>query len=607
MNFQLQHPKFKPKLLIFLLAVLIAVEPLAMYIQQPLTVYAGYNGDEGDDETDTNDLSGGPTQAKTGVLMYVVDKETGEMVTPSGRILRQNNNNNLLCINTKLGKTSCKESIIDTKLPSPFISDSNGTWSANGVAVREYLLTKEGKYYNYQRYLVVLFGAEVAKDVMANSSKYSLVIEPLAWCNTWRNGKKTSTIMMATADGWARMYRQWGQPEGDSWIRKMTHNALPNSMILQIERFGLAAPVEFGQLTSDKITSEGYGIHIIDLEDSSIPTWDQTNYSSGTPGPAPAEPSGEVSIIKNYYTKNLTTGVKTDDGCFERREVVNNIMIVDEPKYKVVAWKVSNTTSAPLDSTNWNPPGNITQQGTTTASIQLTGAETCVYVLLERTYEEPPEPMDYNYKLTQTQLTRRVRFSNPDNQNEMPKIQDHSFLFQNPAHQTECAGHSCDGCEDAACNCSLTDGQTCSTNHGKTCPGTHTCTWGNWKDNTLKISIYNTQKLNYPNILATKDGWNFETLKGNTYKRKVQSTRGIVTASVIKSTNWDYVCILMRGSDKLTLAQWVNNGAGVPTSTSANTADILTLGTSTTIKSSNISLYHTIKVLFFLQKINSHT
>ena len=321
MNFQLQHPKFKPKLLIFLLAVLIAVEPLAMYIQQPLTVYAGYNGDEGDDETDTNDLSGGPTQAKTGVLMYVVDKETGEMVTPSGRILRQNNNNNLFCVNTKLGKAPCTSKMIDTNLPSPFISDSNNTWSANGVAIREYMLSDYKGRPRYIGYILLLFGEEVAKDVVANSSKYSLVIEPLAWCNTWRNGKKTSTIMMATADGWARMYRQWGQPEGDSWIRKMTHNALPNSMILQIERFGLAAPVEFGQLTSDKITSEGYGIHIIDLEDSYIPTWDQTNYSSGTPGPAPAEPSGEVSIIKNYYTKNLTTGVKTDDGCFERREV----------------------------------------------------------------------------------------------------------------------------------------------------------------------------------------------------------------------------------------------------------------------------------------------
>ena len=124
-------------------------------------------------------------------------------------------------------------------------------------------------------------------------------------------------------------------------------------------------------------------------------------------------------------------------GCYTRKEVVNNILIVDEPKYKVIGWKVSDTTTAPIDSINWNPPGTITQQGESTATIKLTGAETCLYLLLERTFEEAPEDIDYNFKITESQITRRVHFSKVDNQNTMPKIQDYKFLFQNPAHTIE--------------------------------------------------------------------------------------------------------------------------------------------------------------------------
>ena len=40
MNFQFIHPKFKPKLLIFLLAVLIATESFITHFQPPLTTYA---------------------------------------------------------------------------------------------------------------------------------------------------------------------------------------------------------------------------------------------------------------------------------------------------------------------------------------------------------------------------------------------------------------------------------------------------------------------------------------------------------------------------------------------------------------------------------------
>lgn len=555
------NPKYKPKLLIFLLAVLFVIQTITIHYQPPLTTYADSMTDE--DGKGSREVVGGPNWNRTGWLFYLIDVESKTQVSTTKAVttcqaIVDRNGKALPASNIRLVSrygVACTDTYAVGAPWGPPYYEGAG----RGEEVRAYMRADyNGKPYAYTL-IESNWGTEMANKWL-NQEVY-LAFEGFYFHHIMVNGEGTGIWACATAYGWGKIQQAFGIPEeGEPKLKSYTNGVYAYCVKLEdcqeIRDLGFTAPAPGNKTNTEMATvTLGCGMGILWNGDSSIRTYDPSQGSPGKPEPREGK-EGLCNIVKGYY-KESANGSKESLGVYSEQLVTNNIIVCEEPEFELVSWDVSTTTNTSLDPTNWNPPSTLTRSGTTTESLTLTTPETCVYVLLKQTeLEESPEPMDYNYKLTQTQITRRVRFSNPDNQNEMPKIQDHSFLFQNPSHQTECAGHSCDGCEDVECNCSLTDGQTCSTNHGKTCPGTHTCTWGNWKDNTLKISIYNTQKLNYPNILATKDGWNFETLKGNTYKRKVQSTRGIVTASVIKSTNWDYVCILMRGSDKLTLAQW---------------------------------------------------
>ena len=90
-----------------------------------------------------------------------------------------------------------------------------------------------------------------------------------------------------------------------------------------------------------------------------------------------------------------------------------------------------------------------------------------------------------------------------------------------------------------------------------------------WVDKILELTITNTKQNSYPDILATKEGWNAEVLKGGVEKRfydngQIERKQFSLETHDKESeiTNWDYVCILMRGKDKLTLAEWQNYGDG---------------------------------------------
>lgn len=323
------------------------------------------------------------------------------------------------------------------------------------------------------------------------------------------------------------------------------------------------------QLSNADVLNHGVAMMVVTANmDNGIHTWDQN--LGPIPGPAPADPTNplppQLSIVKNYRTHDATNNTYADDGCFIRKDVPNKIIIDDEPEYKVIGWKVSTTTNDNIDSINWNPPAAISKTGTSSGSTILEGAEHCLYVLLEREEAAPPVVKDYNYKITQSSITRKIHLSNPDNWLSMSRIQNHTFVWTLGAHQTSCSGHTwyCGGCEDNSCNCNLKEGESCSKDHGKHCDGhTEYCSNFDWYDKTLKLSVTNTQKNNYPDILATKSGWNFETeqskLTKHWYKDNTTFNRESTGAVVYTDTNWDYVCVIHRGKDKLTLAQWINS------------------------------------------------
>ena len=630
MNFQLQHPKFKPKLLIFLLAVLIMIQTITIHYQPPLEVCAaGGTMTDGSVNPTRGNVPGGAKYDRTGWLFWLADEDGGNRSTVMCAICNSagiidRNGNPLPAENIHLqNRFGDLPVMLAYKVPSfgtPFTEGGDG----RGTEVKEYLLQDNNGNKRAYKLISNFWGEEEA--LKWNQRERVLVFECVYWNMVYENGVGTGIWQCGTANWWGEYQHANGinaDDVGDTWINKYTNNLYAHCVQFEpgIPSIGITAGSQAGLVTNSEMANKslGYGIGVVWNDNNSIRTYDPSQGSPGKPEPREGK-EGLCNIVKGYY-KESANGSKESLGVYSEQLVTNNIIVCEEPEFELVSWDVSTTTKTSLDPTNWNPPATISRSGTTTESLTLTTPETCVYVLLKQTeLEESPEPMDYNYKLTQTQITRRVFFSKADNENQMKNIYDHEFRFSNPSHQTECTGHSCDGCEDVECNCSLTDGQTCSTNHGKTCPGTHTCTWGNWKDQSLTLSIYNTKKNDYPNILATKTNWNYETYRNCLSKSKRSYARNSVSYSYY-STYWDYVCILMRGSDKLTLAQWVNNGAGVPTSTSANT-DLVDASSSgfkvsntkqgtrktidSTIKSSNISLYHTIKVLFFCKKLIPH-
>lgn len=169
---------------------------------------------------------------------------------------------------------------------------------------------------------------------------------------------------------------------------------------------------------------------------------------AGTPHQPPKESDGKVTIVKSYRTKD-PTGTPIDDGTFHLSDLGTQIIIENEQTYQVVGWKTSTTTNTGISSLSWNPPSSVIQQGTTPKQVTLQPQETCLYVLLEKVEAEEVEDIPYNYRLSQSSITRRVWFSNPDsnelgNMNDPAWIYEHEFIWTSPETPT-CDGHEMKG------------------------------------------------------------------------------------------------------------------------------------------------------------------
>lgn len=178
-----------------------------------------------------------------------------------------------------------------------------------------------------------------------------------------------------------------------------------------------------------------------------------------SPHDPPKESDGKVTIVKSYRTKD-PTGTLIEDGTYSTSDLGTQILIENEQVYQVIGWKTSTTTNTNISSINWNPPSSVVQQGTTPKSVTLQPQETCLYLLLEKVEEEEVEEKEWNYHLTQSQITRTVWFSNPDrpltNMGGDYKIDTKPFRWMAMNH-VECEQHDyqgpCSGHEqDCDCN-----------------------------------------------------------------------------------------------------------------------------------------------------------
>ena len=429
----------------------------------------------------------------------------------------------------------------------------------------------------------------------------------------------TATIPKAVAYKNSLGISGYNKTNVDSWVQQ----AAPDSEKIFKgdigERAGYVAdyspaPFQDGQLTP---ANNGLAMFVISCKEDLIHTYWAANGSPGDPEPASPNKIGKYNIYKIYHTKKYKNGVMIEDtfndGTFHTEQCIPDISVDDEPdEYHLEYWSSDTGTGDPSSSTEVlakHGPQNGTGPKVITLSKQDRNEQSVYVVLVKEENEEEEE--DYNWLLTQSMITRTVWENYPDHQLGMELIKDHEFEFKSPAHSGHshpCGPHSCDGCE--------TDD-----NGGTYCPGNHYDDLNEhesldnyiYSNRNIKFSIYNSLKAAYPDIHATKelDYWAREFFHGRQYVGEEKRWEPKIPpmgwsrecfefyrdpsdfdlthakvpdsyASKSQKWEWEYVCVLMRGKDKLTVAEWANDDDECalpgPTTANENLADMSSSG-----------------------------
>ena len=288
------------------------------------------------------------------------------------------------------------------------------------------------------------------------------------------------------------------------------------------------------------------------------------------PHKAPDESNGKFTIVKNYVTKSIGEDDITyiDDGCFVKTEVVNKIDIEDESgttNYKIYKWKVTDSTGEKITAVNnnnlvWesNIPGAVKKSGKSEAAIDLKtlGGKTVYLLLIKEDVTKVKEEGTGDFIIPESSLTKRIRFSES---NTTQILNSHSFKWFSEAFTvTSCKGHSynCGGCVTGT----YADGTSYSY-----CPGHKDyCSSFGWYDDKITVSLSNERAKNFKNIMVQINGW--ENVVKNSDASSItkywnEFTRTNTGVSTQSRSGWDYVSVLWRGDDKLTIAKWKNDSA----------------------------------------------
>ena len=376
----------------------------------PLTVHA-YNGGQGTGDQGAGGLGNGINTTRQGILIYVADKDTGEMQTGIIAVSRQpesavslfrgegHGHNRQYRVklydkytgNNRYGGISKWCQYAGTPLALPWRGNS---WVPNGNEVKEWLCRQDSsKRYLYEKLIFDTFGGEypdIIKDMHENADTWVVCVEYFHWNPIWKDGSYTKWWGLGTISGWALINDQYSGPRGDpKTTGNYTNKAAPFAMVLEGEFFGFTPHngESMRYLTNDEMRVNDYGLHVIPLESSSIRTYWEPNGSPGDPEPNNPPKDGLCNIVKGYYEENETTGVKTSLGVYWETDVTNNIVICDEPEFQLVRWDIGSTFNKDLDPTNWNPPSSL-RNGTTPNTTDANGV----------VYNEHGEPININPK-----------------------------------------------------------------------------------------------------------------------------------------------------------------------------------------------------------------
>lgn len=552
------------RIISFILAIMII-------ITVPFTAYAGDENGNGTGDagsSGTHIFAGGAASYKSAYLIYIVDGN-GSLITPvveaaidGAKVPPIDGNFNYE--KSKFGNQAPSSFVTISGIPTPFSSSGDG----NGAVLKSTLLSKNGDSYLASAIIKTYFGDSVKEQFIKSSNDMYLIFEGVYWF-TMNEGNLKGQTVVATASGWAKAQQENGYPQnGTKVFSRYTNNIFANCMKFEVTQLGLN-PCPSGKQTNDVIMSSASGIiSVWNNEVNQGKSGEQTTYDESkgdTPAPPADESDGAYTIVKNYRYSNDGGNTYIDAGCYNIKNIASKIIIENEQSYKVVGWKISNQTSTNISSVTWEGsiPGKVTQTGTTEKTVQLSSAERCLYVLLEKTSGSSGGTGDF--EISQASLTKRVRFSESSKTNG---FNSHSFGWTSGAFSlSSCSGHSytdnCGNMTNHSNDKKKADGTTDHSGDTTYCGG-HTDYCSNFKliDNIISVSLKNQNVSTAPKIMVQKHGW--QNVVENTSASSLAEywhkfRRPSNGADTPSRSGWDYVCVLWRGEDDLTVAQWKND------------------------------------------------
>ena len=398
-----------------------------------------------------------------------------------------------------------------------------------------------------------------------------------------------------------------GQEGGGRYTYKLYNKQLPFSLCLsediEVASYvggGYGAKATYTGLTSSvyrigsagELGSEGIAMASIDITGFQIPPIHTYDESKGTPGntETPSEDngtSGDCTIQKLYYTQKISTDgtiltEAKDYHPYTQTSTIAYISIDTESEYEIEGWKTS-TTNTTLNTKEQFNSITPTHTGTSSQEILLDqdNGEKYLYILYKKIEIEENPPQPYDFQLQQSQITKRVTFLDGTGPANTSSLFTHNFTWTAPAPtQTSCTANSnkghlkcttsehthSDSCytEDADGNKSL----TCTTSeHTHTDSCYEKCSSWQWTDNTTSLGItLDTSTINKAvvsknnSITYNQPAVNTITTSNKYYKDNT-STRSGTSQNTQSISNFNYITVLFRGQDHLTLADWKNGGA----------------------------------------------
>lgn len=398
-----------------------------------------------------------------------------------------------------------------------------------------------------------------------------------------------------TEYGFAQHYKSKGITglEG-STLNWKWFQATAGSMILQESAAGINVPdgnVSIGSISSSEasIQNNGYAIIMLKVSLPPLHTFDGTNTPGNTEPPSPDNGTdGDCTIKKLYYTQELASDgtiitEAKDYHPYTQTSTTAYISIDTESGYEIEGWKTS-TTNTTLNTKEQFNSITPTHTGTSSQEILLdqdTG-EKYLYILYKKTEVNPNPPQPYDFQLQQSQITKRVSFMTPDANSTTQQLFTHNFTWTASAPtQTSCTSHGGNGHNLGCGKSEHTHSDSCYTEDAlghksltcTTSEHTHTdscyekCTSWKWTDNTTKLGItLDTSSLNKA-VVSKNDSITYNQPAVNTittsnkYYKDNTSTRSGTSQNTQSLSNFNYITVLFRGQDHLTLADWKNGGA----------------------------------------------